>query len=92
MSENTIFVSVYVDDLIIVETAQIVEWIIHYLQGKFMVTGLGPVRYLSYMEISYAPEKFIWLPTEWLYRQVLKRFSMYMCHSVSAPQAQDDLT
>ena len=86
-----VFVSVYVDNLIIVETSQNIEWVIQELQGKFKITDLGPVKDLLHTEISYVPGKFIWLSQISYIDKALKRFSMDECRPESTPQDPGNL-
>ena len=88
---SPIFVSVYVDNLIILGAPKNIERVIHKLQAKFQITDLGPVKDLLHMEISYILGQFMWMSQSGYIDKGLNRFNMEECRPVSTQQALGNL-
>lgn len=83
---SPIFVTVYVDDLVIAGTDENIELVISELRAKFKLKDLGPVKDLLHMEIEYVPGQVLWMSQRGYIDKVLKRFGMENCRPVSTPQ------
>ncbi|GMF23102.1 unnamed protein product [Phytophthora fragariaefolia] len=88
---NPIFVSVYVDDLVIAGTDDNIELVMQWLRAKFEIKALGPVTDLLHMEISYVPDQVLWISQRGYIGMLLKRFGMESCRPVTTPQAVGNL-
>ncbi|GMF25087.1 unnamed protein product [Phytophthora fragariaefolia] len=84
---SPIFVSVYVDDLVIAGTDDNIELVMQGLRAKFEIKDLGPVTDLLHMEISYVPDRVLWISQRGYIDKLLKRFGMESCRPVTTPQA-----
>ncbi|KAE8996354.1 hypothetical protein PR002_g19343 [Phytophthora rubi] len=58
------FVSVYVDDLVIAGTDENIELVLQELRAKFKIKDLGPVTDLLHMEVSYVLGQALWISQE----------------------------
>ncbi|GMF62836.1 unnamed protein product [Phytophthora fragariaefolia] len=88
---SPIFVSVYVDDLVIAGTDDNIELVMQGLRAKFEIKDLGPVTDLLHMEISYVPDQVLWISQRGNSDKLLKRFGMESCRPVTTPQAVGNL-
>jgi hypothetical protein len=55
VGENKVFVTVYVDDLLIVGTESDIEMVLGELRSEFKIKDLGNVKHLLGVEITYVP-------------------------------------
>ena len=55
VGENKVYITVYVDNLLILGTEFDVEMGLAKLRSKFKIKDVGPVKHLLRMEISYMP-------------------------------------
>ncbi|KAE8906461.1 hypothetical protein PF005_g1956 [Phytophthora fragariae] len=61
---SPIFVSVYVDDLVIAGTDENIELVLQELRAKFEIKDLGPVTDLLHMDVSYVLGQALWISQE----------------------------
>ncbi|KAE8999542.1 hypothetical protein PR003_g4092 [Phytophthora rubi] len=61
---SPMFVSVYVDDLVIAGTDENIELVLQELRAKFKIKDLGPVTDLLHMEVSYVLGQALWISQE----------------------------
>ncbi|GMF39835.1 unnamed protein product [Phytophthora fragariaefolia] len=88
---SPVFVSVYVDDLVIAGTDDNIKLVMQGLRAKFEIKDLGPVTDLLHMEISYVPDQVLWISQRGYIDKLLKRFGMESCRPVTTPQAVGNL-
>lgn len=88
---SPIFVTVYVDDLVIAAIVENTKLVISELEHKFKLQDLGSVNLLLGMEITYIPGHAMWISQRGYIEKILKRFQMDQCRAVATPQAVGEL-
>ncbi|GMF24868.1 unnamed protein product [Phytophthora fragariaefolia] len=83
---SSIFLTVYVDDVIIAANAENIKLVVGELEWKFSITDLGSVSWLLGMEIKYIPGQAMWISQRGQIEKILKRFQMAKCRAVATPQ------
>lgn len=89
---NIIYVTVYVDDLVIVGDTADIDKVVKDLGAKFKLKDLGRVRFLLGMEINYEPEKMLCIPQTSYVERLLEKFGMAEARTVRSPQMQNEPT
>ena len=85
-----VFLTVYVDDLILVGTPENNEMVLREIQGRFRVKDLGEVRHLLAMEVKMIPGRVLTISQEHYIEVVLTHFGMQHCAPVSTHQVCGD--
>ncbi|RAW37072.1 hypothetical protein PC110_g6641 [Phytophthora cactorum] len=88
---SPIFLTVYVDDLVIAAIAENITLVVSELAHKFKLQDLGSVNLLLGMEITYIPGQAMWLSQRGYIEKILKRFQIDQCRAVATPQALGEL-
>ncbi|CAI5728216.1 unnamed protein product [Peronospora farinosa] len=88
VGENKVYITVYVDDLLIVGTESDIEMVLVQLRSKFKIKDLGPVKHLLGMEISYMLGCRMSITQHGYMEKILTRFKMTKCKPVPTPQVQ----
>ncbi|OWZ16541.1 LOW QUALITY PROTEIN: Retrovirus-related Gag-pol Polyprotein [Phytophthora megakarya] len=88
---STIFLTVYVDDIIIAASVENIKLVIGELEDKFKLKDLGHVKLLLGMEINYVPGQVMWISQRGQIEKMLKRFGMENCRAVPTPQTVGEL-
>ncbi|GMF44882.1 unnamed protein product [Phytophthora fragariaefolia] len=83
---SPIFLTVYVDDVIIAANAENIKLVVSELERKFSIKDLGSVSLLLGMEIKYIPGQAMWISQRGQIEKILKRFQMDKCRAVATPQ------
>ncbi|OWZ03367.1 LOW QUALITY PROTEIN: Integrase, catalytic core protein [Phytophthora megakarya] len=73
---NLIFLTVYVDDVIIAAKAENVKLVLSELEAKFKTKDLGSVSLLLGMEINYIVAQTMWISQRSQMEKILSRFGM----------------
>ncbi|KAE9282446.1 hypothetical protein PF008_g27639 [Phytophthora fragariae] len=84
---SPIFLTVYVDDVIIAANAENIKLVVGELERKFSIKDLGSVSLLLGMEIKYIPGQAMWILQRGQIEKILTRFQMDKCRAVATPQA-----
>ncbi|POM59445.1 polyprotein [Phytophthora palmivora] len=71
-----IFVTVYVDDLLIAASEENVKLVVCELERKFKIKDLGPVHHLLAMEITYIPRQAIWISQSGYIQKILENVEL----------------
>ncbi|POM67020.1 putative transposable element [Phytophthora palmivora] len=85
---NKVFMTVDVDDLLIVGTKTDIEHVLIELKSEFKVKDLDTVEHLLGMEIAYVPGRMLTISQKSYCENVLKRFKMDKCKPVPTPQVK----
>ncbi|OWY92083.1 polyprotein [Phytophthora megakarya] len=88
---STIFLTVYVDDIIIAASVENIKLVIGELEDKFKLKDLGHVKLLLGMEINYVPGQVMWISQCGQIEKMLRRFGMENCRAVPTPQTVGEL-
>ena len=88
VGENKVYITVYVDNLLILGTEFDVEMGLAKLRSKFKIKDLGPVKHLLGMEISYTPRCSMSIPQHCYIEKILAQFKMTNYKPVPTPQIQ----
>ncbi|GMF40644.1 unnamed protein product [Phytophthora fragariaefolia] len=88
---NKVFITVYVDDLLIVGADPDIEEVVAELKKKFKIKDLGNVKNLLRMEITYVRGHMLTIAQKGYCEKVLKRFKMDKCKPVPTPQVKGNL-
>lgn len=88
VGENKIFVTVYVDDLLIVGTESDIEMVLAELRSKFKIKDLGNVKHLLGMEITYVRGHMLTISQKGYCEKILTKFKMQNCKPVPTPQVK----
>ncbi|KAE8975051.1 hypothetical protein PR001_g25156 [Phytophthora rubi] len=83
---NPIFLTVYVDDVIIAANAKNIKLVVSELERKFKIKDLGSASLLLGMEINYIPGQARWISQRGQIEKILSRFQMDKCRAVATPQ------
>ncbi|GMF28765.1 unnamed protein product [Phytophthora fragariaefolia] len=81
-----IFLTVYVDDVIIAANAENIKLVVGELERKFSIKDLRSVSLLLGMKIKYIPGQAMWISQRGLIEKILQRFQMEKCRAVATPQ------
>ncbi|GMF47685.1 unnamed protein product [Phytophthora fragariaefolia] len=88
---NKVFITVYVDDLLIVGADPNIEEVVAELKKEFKIKDLGNVKNLLGMEITYVRGRMLTISQKGYCEKVLKRFKMDKCKPVPTPQVKGNL-
>ncbi|GMF52861.1 unnamed protein product [Phytophthora fragariaefolia] len=88
---NKVFITVYVDDLLIVGAGPNIEEVVAELKKEFKIKDLGNVKNLLGMEITYVRGRMLTISRKGYCEKVLKRFKMDKCKPVPTPQMEGNL-
>ncbi|KAG2781455.1 hypothetical protein PC116_g24418 [Phytophthora cactorum] len=91
VGDSPIFVTVYVDDLVIAANAAYIKLVLREIEAKFKIKDLGSVNLLLGIEVTYIPGQAMWISQRGFIEKILKRFQMDSCRAVSTPQALSPL-
>ncbi|GMF18665.1 unnamed protein product [Phytophthora fragariaefolia] len=89
---NKIFLTVYVDDIVIAADPRDVKKVVEALGKKFKIKNLGRVKYLLGMEINYVPGKILCISQTAYIERLLKKFGMADAKAVRSPQMHNEPT
>jgi hypothetical protein len=84
---DTVFVTIYVDDLLILGEDEYALEVERALATKFKMTQLGDLRYLLGIEIDYVPGRILAFSQHKYIMQLLKKFGNLEMNSKDTPQA-----
>ncbi|KAE9283969.1 hypothetical protein PR003_g26983 [Phytophthora rubi] len=85
---SPVFLTVYVDDIVIAPSKKNTELVLGELEKKFKIKDLGEVSHLLSMEIKYVPGKMLSISQRGYIDQLLDGFKMSKCKAVPTPQAK----
>ncbi|KAE9001680.1 hypothetical protein PR002_g17848 [Phytophthora rubi] len=88
VDESPIFLTLYVDDIVIAATTENIKLVMDELSRKFKIKDLGNVSHLLSMEIRYVPGKMLSISQRGYVAQLLERFKMAKCKAVPTPQVK----
>ncbi|KAE9002116.1 hypothetical protein PR003_g18342 [Phytophthora rubi] len=88
VGENKVFVTVYVDDLLIVGTETDIDMVLGELSSEFKIKDLGEVKHLLGMEITYVPGHVLMISQKGYTEKILARCKMDKCKPVPTPQVK----
>ncbi|OWZ03552.1 polyprotein [Phytophthora megakarya] len=89
---NKIFLTVYVDDIVIAANAKDIAGVVAALGTKFKLKDLGRVKHLLGMEINYKPGEILCISQTAYIDRMLQRFGLATAKSVRSPQMQNEPT
>ncbi|GMF60992.1 unnamed protein product [Phytophthora fragariaefolia] len=89
---NKIFLSVYVDDIVITADPRDVKKVVEALGKKYNIKNLGRVKYLLGVEINYVPGKILCISQTAYIERLLKKFGMADAKAVRSPQMHNEPT
>ena len=85
---HTIFLLVYVDDIIITDNSpSLIQQITTQLHSAFSLKQLGQLDYFLGIEIKYLPNRSLLMTQSKYIRDLLHRTHMAEAHSISSPMA-----
>ncbi|KAE8962729.1 hypothetical protein PF011_g29275 [Phytophthora fragariae] len=90
VNDSPIFLTLYVDDIVIAATTENIKLVLTELTKKFEVKDLGNVSHLLSMEIKYVPGQFLSISQRGYIGRILERFKMANCKATPIPQAKGD--
>ncbi|KAE9262091.1 hypothetical protein PR003_g33669, partial [Phytophthora rubi] len=90
VNDSPIFLTLYVDDIVIAATTENIKLVLTELAKKFEVKDLGNVSHLLSMEIKYVPGQFLSISQRGYIGRILERFKMANCKATPTPQAKGD--
>ena len=90
VGNDVVFLTVYVDDLILVGSPENNDAVLRMIQGAFQVKDLGPVSHLLAMEVQLIRGQVLTISQEHYIEVVLDRFGMKDCAPSSTPQVSGD--
>jgi hypothetical protein len=85
-----VYVTVYVDDLLIAGKKEDIESVIGEISEKFALKNLGRVKHLLAMEVNYVPGKLLCISQTAYIDRVLERFGMGEARPAASPQMQNE--
>ncbi|KAG3082434.1 hypothetical protein PI124_g20458 [Phytophthora idaei] len=88
VNNGPIFLTIYVDDIVIAATKENTELVLNELSKKFEVKDLGDVSHLLSMVVKYVPGKMLSISQNGYVAQLLERFKMANCKAVPTPQVK----
>ncbi|OWZ11400.1 polyprotein, partial [Phytophthora megakarya] len=91
VDSSPIFLTLYVDDIVISASAENTKLVLTELANKFQVKDLGNVNHLLSMEIKYIPGQSLTISQRGYIGRILERFKMDKCKSMPTPQAKGNL-
>ncbi|OWY94108.1 hypothetical protein PHMEG_00036258 [Phytophthora megakarya] len=89
---NKIFLTVYVDDILIAADPRDIPYVIAALGEKFKLKDLGRVRHLLEMEINYKSGKLLCISQTTYIERMLDKFGLAEAGSVRSPQFHHEPT
>lgn len=89
---NKIFLTVYVDDIVIVTDSRDITEVVNALAQKFRLKDLGRVKHLLGMEINYRPGKMLYISQTAYVERMLEKFGLAAAKPVRSPQMQNEPT
>ncbi|POM77640.1 putative transposable element [Phytophthora palmivora] len=90
--KNMIYVTVYVDDLVIVGETDDINKLVKELGATYPLKDLGRVRFLLGMEINFEPGKMLCISQTAYVDRLLKKFGLTDAKPVRSPQMQNEPT
>ena len=81
---QTVYISVYVDDILVIGAESEVNKIVENLKNKFDTKDLGEINFLLGIKVEKL-QKGLWLSQSVYAKELLERFSMSNCKPVSTP-------
>ncbi|KAF0734179.1 hypothetical protein Ae201684P_003169 [Aphanomyces euteiches] len=88
-SQVVIFLTIYVDDLILLGPDYLAEPVAQSLKSEFKTTDMGDLRYLSGIEIDYVPGKWIMFSQANFIMDIIKKFGNENMNPVATPQGKE---
>ncbi|KAE8903546.1 hypothetical protein PF005_g21281 [Phytophthora fragariae] len=83
---SPIFLTVYVDDVVIAANAENIKLVVGEIESKFKIKDLGSVSLLLGIEIKYISGQVMWISQRGYIEKILNRFNMDKCRAVATPQ------
>jgi hypothetical protein len=87
---RVVYVTVYVDDLLIAGKKEDIKSVIGELSDKFALKNLGKVKHLLAMEVNYVSDKLLCISQTAYIDRVLERFGMGEARPAASPQMQNE--
>ncbi|KAE9356332.1 hypothetical protein PR003_g2374 [Phytophthora rubi] len=89
-TSGIVYLTVYVDDIIIAAKSSDIEIVVRELSAKFEVKILGQVRHLLGMEINFEPGVILCMSQTAYVERIAVRFRMEQAKAVRSPQMHND--
>ncbi|KAE9286766.1 hypothetical protein PR003_g26230 [Phytophthora rubi] len=89
---NKIFLTVYVDDILIAADSRDIAIVVKALGEKFKLKNLGRVKHLLGMEINYQPGNMLCLSQTSYVERMLEKFGLAEAKPVRSPQMHNEGT
>jgi hypothetical protein len=83
-SDGFCIISVYVDDLNIIDTTRDIEEVMAYLKTEFEMKDLGKTKFCLALQLEHLPEG-VFVHQSTYTKRVLEKFNTNECHSLKTP-------
>ena len=90
--QDVIFLTIYVDDMLLLGEDKYVLPIQEALEKRFKVKQLGNIHYLLGIEIDYQPGKYLMFSQTRYIEDIIKKFGNANMNRVATPQVVTDKT